>query len=402
VTPARRTLRLALSDLRVFAVMHVIFAFDANLASWQIEDTKAIIWGYSLLAPFFAMTYIREKTRNIFAFFVLHMALVLFPLMLPVGGKHKCLMMILLALSIIHSFVSRFDVQLDFGPHSLVPIVVLNTGLIIFLQQKHPEAVVFVNVLVIWVIVEFISYVLFNQTARVDFSIDILSKTTRQPIKTMLRFNNIMLSVFVLIVLGASALAPYFPVWWINDIGRMLLAALRKLSQLGTEAPEPEPPPAQAPPQMTQGMPMLPDTEPTPEWLKVLYDVLFYVAAVVSVAIVLVIFAYVAYRVYKKFYETSRIGADGDTREFVLPEIEKEALNMLRNFRLRMPYFGKSESERIRRMYYKKVRKYISKGTEVKLSDTAGEIAGKIVSDNEMPQLTVKYNIARYGKNDVD
>ena len=84
---------------------------------------------------------------------------------------------------------------------------------------------------------------------------------------------------------------------------------------------------------------------------------------------------------------------DGD----VLERIRDEGGEERERPRLSRLFGPLSERERIRRLYYKTVRRHIRRGLMVGRADTTGRICEKIGRREDIGRLTELYDEARYG-----
>jgi hypothetical protein len=126
------------------------------------------------------------------------------------------------------------------------------------------------------------------------------------------------------------------------------------------------------------------------QWLERAVMVLMGAAAVALIV-------YAARRIYRRFY-TPRIMPAGDLSEFAPPDIKEWFAHAFRPG-------GSGPAHRIRRMFYRKVRKYIhnpnrktSEGITVAPTDTALEMAAKIKAAEDIDALTAEYLEVRYSR----
>lgn len=394
MTRRRVFLRAQLADLAVYVFL---CACAGSVLFLLFREEWLFYAPAALLAPLLLMTLVRRKVGSFVLFMLCHILLGLSPLALPM---HTVIIVFSMAVTVIGAIYStavrvRGEKGLDRG-FALVAVLIL-AGVSIFLNYVgYPKLT---GLLAVYAFVILLGYLICSQTFQVDYTLDILSKAANQPRKTMLRFNNGILVAFLIPVGVAALISPFLPLdRVVLAVGEVLRRFLRWLftyiaAFFSGEAPVPEEAPL--PDQSTDAFWATPPAE-TPYWLEVLEAIVYYVlnAAVLVGAIALVV--YVIYRLYKRFHST--VTADGDVREYIGPQLTREKLeSRWRRFRDRLPSFGRDDRERVRRVYFRKVRAQIRKGVDVQAADTTGEIRQKLAPSEEFNTLTGQYNAARYG-----
>ncbi|MFV0401375.1 MAG: hypothetical protein ACK5LX_12270 [Oscillospiraceae bacterium] len=394
MTRTRIFVRQMLSDLTVFALLHSLLL--TGLFAIYRELTPVWI-SFVLLLPFLAMTVVREKVDNLFLFLLLHILLAATAVLLPLELIAKGLCFLLLVIAAIYSLVVQlrgyWSVELGWTGFcvGVLAVLALVTGYLRF--GRIPL------LLTLWATLVVACYFVCYQTLRVDEALSFLPATGRKVVPSILRFNNIILLGFLVPVLLAAALAVRFP---LNGLFTTIAAAFKQivrwifglLARFGGEAQE-ELPPETPEPSPSYG---LPETEPgDSSWfLEILEQIILRTVQVALVVGVVALIVYALRKLYKRFYASK--AKDGDVREYIGPELQIEALKASwRSLLGRLPRFGRSESERIRKIYYKRVNRHIWQGARVAKSDTTGDIRRKLAEADDLTELTDSYNDARYG-----
>jgi len=262
----------------------------------------------------------------------------------------------------------------------------------------HLERQAFSALFTFWAFIFVLFSMLYGQTSRLDESLNLLSNAAAQPLKMILRFNNMLLVVFGAAAASAALLASFIPLdRAVRAIGSFLLSILRFLAGL---LPAYEPPPALEtapdPPSPDFGGMIASEAAQTPRWLELLQDILRIALLTAFACAVLCAVLYGIYRLYRRFHE-NRPG-DGDLREYIGPVLEKERLKgALQSLRSLLSFGRGTEALRVRRLYARKVRLQIRRGAPVTSSDTTGEIYDKLPFQNGLAELTGQYNTVRYG-----
>ena len=146
---------------------------------------------------------------------------------------------------------------------------------------------------------------------------------------------------------------------------------------------------------------MMGDSPDTPAWLALLEMIMNVMMRFLLVAFLAAVLAYAGYRFYKRFIATRGAGGEdyegGDTSEYIGPKLAiKPIADAIGSLLRRLG--PKTEAEKIRQMYYKKVRWHIKRGAEIKSVDTTREIAEKLQPAEDIGELTALYEGARYGE----
>jgi hypothetical protein len=396
MTRRRVLIRTLLADLFFFALLDCVLT---AVLQFIYQDRALAALTFALLLPVLAMSVTRHFISNFFLFIGIHLLLLFSPLLLRLDLLAQILFCLFLLACAVYSVAVRL--RGDWRINTVMALVCASAaaaiGFVLDFFGRGGAA----DFLAVWAFVMLLCYILHTQTAQVDSSLDVLSGSAKQPIGTMLRFNNILIAVFLIPVLAAGLLSPLFPldrllggVWmvlsrflrWIFALIGGLFTGEEVLLEESTQEQSGN---------MLDGV-ILDSSAQRPAWIEMLEEIFrtILIIAIAAGAVLLVIYA--VYRLYKRFYASR--STDGDVREYIGPEMDRDRLQDLwRGFRSRLPSFGRSEEEKIRRQYFRRVRRHIRKGVAVEKADTTGQIEGKIRPSEDIAALTEQYNHARYG-----
>jgi hypothetical protein len=396
MTRHRVLIRTLLADLFFFALLDCVLI---AILQFVYRDRGLAALTFALALPLLAMSVTRHYISNFFLFLGVHLLLLFFPLLLGFPLLVRVLFCLFLLACMIYSVVVRL--RGDWRISTVMALVCAATAAAIGFVLDFFERGGVADFLAAWAFVMLLCYILHTQTAQVDSSLDVLSGSAKQPIGTMLRFNNILIAVFLVPVIAAGLLSPLFPLnrllgglwvvlsgflrWFFALIGGLFPGEEVLLEESAQEQS------SNMLDEMSLGF-----TAERPAWVEMLEEIFrtILIVAIAAGAVLLIIYA--VYRLYKRFYASR--STDGDVREYIGPEMDRDRLQDLwRGFRSRLPGFGRSEEEKIRRQYFRRVRRHIRKGVAVGKADTTGQIEGKIRPSEDIAALTEQYNRARYG-----
>lgn len=449
----RRTfIRTIIIELIFFAILHSLVS---TLSYALFADLTPALLTFLLLIPYFGM-YLVRGAKNIAVFLGAHIALTAWPLFLPAiwtpGGSGipgisgasvmsgaaeglfnadglrlfatlpgaplsymlngvpmqniaplRICWFIFLIFAAIRSIRARLKGPEHYETGYLIFCIALLTALSLISGYFEMRAVTAVNA--IWAFMMITGYLVYNQTIRIDESLGILQFSGKQPVNAIIRFNNAILAVFLIPVVLFAIMSPWLPLDRIAGlIGMVLIAVLRVVFRFVGwfmslfESESAEVPPDEIPPEPDSG-PFMADTQETPAWLALIQAIINVLLQILIVALIAGALAYGAYRFYKKFVATRGKGGGeaiaGDTSEYIGPKLAAKPIAEALNSLLRR-LSPRSESERIRRLYFKKVRWHIRHGAEIQRADTAGQIAAKLRPAENIDELTAQYERARY------
>jgi len=397
MTPGRIFTKKILADFYCFSILYTFL----SLGLYASGGLSWAIYGLSLLLPFYGMMAVREKVSNIGLFLLAHILLSAWPLLIPWSIWVKLMVTAFMLVACGYSIRMRLRGDWTIETSALVFAAILNIVVAFLAAYLAFDSLIYF--LMVWLLAVLICGMAFAQIHSVDASLELLTAGSQQPVKSVLRFNNVIILIFIGLVLVAAVFSLVVPIGNVlSAVGAGLMAALRFLFSLLPSSGEGE---AAAVEEAAGGpdtgnMDFMDDAAKEPAlWLQILEKVMVYLVVVAMIAGLIALIIYIFYNFYRRFYST-RV-QDGDVKEFIGPELTVENLKTSwNNLRNRFPIFGKDEEQRIRRRYYKKVRQHIKKGVRIQKQDTTQEIAGKIKPAEDIGYITGQYEWVRYGKRD--
>ncbi|MDR1537335.1 MAG: hypothetical protein LBU32_04950 [Clostridiales bacterium] len=389
MSPRRLLISEALYNLGVFSVMYTLAALPvAMLAGYKAMRLFALFALAQLL-----FIWVRMKVRSLMIFMLIHMAAVGAMTIIPGNAKYAGLaFMLIIAFISIRARFSNDGYSYNFAivvAHLILALLV--SGLASSSYAQRPEAS---SVLPIAIGANIICCYVFKHLNNLDHSLSLITRTTEQPVKTILSMNNKAIALFSCAVAGVAVWASQcdlenfakkfvealksFIIWIVGGILNLLL-----LFASNEDAPLPEAPQTAAPDIMELAEPY--EANPIAEIIGRILAYALIIAAFAGAAIGAV---YICWLLYKKFYSSR---TDGDEKEFLAPEIfAVEAIK--KNLRGLIPHFG--SAEKTRRLFRKRIKRFISKGVPIMSCDTPEDMMSKIPED--ISALTAKYQQARY------
>jgi hypothetical protein len=263
--------------------------------------------------------------------------------------------------------------------------------------------------LFLWAFAYVAAYVAHSQTLRVDESLSILPGAVAgdSPARAILRHNNAMLAAFIALAGLLALMAARLPIGRLARLlGAAALAALRWLvsaiaavARLFSRGEPPAPAQGSLPPAMEAAPLPAMEAAETPLWAQVLGAVVFWLVLAALAAGAVYAVAYGCYQLYRRFYASGYSDGGGDVREDIGPARAAGRARMALGS-LGRRLLPQTEAEKVRRAYFRKVRRHIRRGAGVLRSDTTGEIAEKILPQEDIGELTERYDRARYGRQD--
>jgi len=426
LTRRRAFIRTVIVEIVFFAILHALLS--AGLYAF-FADTGPVFLSFLLALPFYGMYYARS-TSSFVLFIAAHIGLIIWPLFLPaiwtpnavieaqlpgaplssmiigypshlIAPLRICWFVFLLAAA-IRSISVRLRGHRGFDTGYLLFCCGLLTALSLISGYFDMKPITALNAA--WAFVIITGFIMYNQTARIDDSLEILTGAGKKPVSAIIRFNNAILAVFLIPVALFAVISPWLPLGRVMSLlGEAALAALRGLFQfigwlisLFPSKTEKMPPDAALPAQEMAG---LMEKQETPAWLALLEAIINALITILIVSLIAAAIGYGVYKLYKRFLATrgteNKEEEGGDVSEYIGPKFAPGPIANAVGAILRR-LAPKTEAEKVRRLYFKKVRRHIRRGTAVGRSETTGEIADKLRPAENIDELTALYDRARY------
>jgi hypothetical protein len=225
----------------------------------------------------------------------------------------------------------------------------------------------------------------------------VLTLHSSQPVKPIHKFNNRVILYYVAAVVLLAFFAFYIPSDFLlpllsgifTGFFKILASIIRFIAGLFSrnEQPVTYEEAAEMPEEF-----LMKQSEPN-EFLLLLERIFMFAAYTAAAVLIITAIGYGAYWLYKMFYVPK--SDENDLKEFAAPDYKVKNQNfILGKIKSLFPFLDKNA--RIRRLYYKKVKSYISKGVKLEKDNTAGVISNKILEYEDIAELTKLYEKARY------
>ena len=383
--------RFLLADILIqSAVFLLLCSVVIPIFAWA-AGSENIFFVYLLAVPFFMMTAIRRMFTSIFSFLSLHALLLASVYFWPVEMPVKIICACFMAVSTGYSFADRLSSE---NKSLTMAFLIFNAAVNIaagIIQNSFelniPPVYFMANILIVT-----LGFYLFQHLMDVAESLEAISLTSSQPVNSIKRFNNAAIMIFIVLSSAAALLSRYIPIaLLLRAIGDMFIALLRFIFRGGGESPV-EIPPMEMPRGEAMDMGVFGEpNDPFILWVILEYIVLFLIYAAIIAGVVGGII-YLCYKFYKAFYAKSAEHAD--VKEFIAPEAVYE--NIAARFGNMFNIFSTPPAQKIRRLFYKKVKKHMKNGLIVKNDQTARDIAFEINKKENIDELTGLYEEARY------
>ena len=385
--------RLYFADMLVKAtVFTLLVTITLPVYSWVAGGTRLYLV-YLLAVPFFSMILLSRLFDSLLSFVVIHAAALASVYFWPFDFKIKIVFAAFMAVSAVYSFTERVSAESGGVSFAFLTLIsAANAGCVMIVSSLglYAPAVFFMSN----VFAAAACYFLYRHVTDVARSLEAISLTTSQPVRTIIKFNNVAIAIFIALAAAAAVFSGYIPIAAaLRGAGSLLFAALKFLlgrmsgpdssSDIQTEFMYE---------QSAQSYDYLPPPgEPFILWV-ILEKIIMFLTTAAVIAGVIAGVAYLCYRLYKIFY--ANVADQYDVKEFISPGADSERASARRPGTPRL--FAAPPSQRIRRLFYKKVRKHMKSGLKVERHQTAREIAALIKKTEDIDELAALYERARY------
>lgn len=365
-------------DLFNFNILLIPFAFLMGAMSGRLYEPLTLLLFIPLLLYFY---FLRIKIKKLSVFLFLTWITCLIGLL----TSHKILYTAFIAFLCSHSVRQRTSesAKLRISFELLCfPLVFLAAFYIFADYLRIPQMRGFIYCQALAV---FILSILYVHLKGINNELELASATSLQSTKVITAFAGKYLFVYIagfMIVLLLFRFVPFGRLAVL--IGHYIVTALRFLISLIPSHPDntigtPLSAPVQEPADLT--------VDELPRWLEIIEQILIYTVNIIVLIIILIFIALFFLRLYRGFYshkEAKIIYKDGSSRVTVLERTPKRR-------------FAAKIENPVRRKYYRCVNKYFKKH-KLSKADTPEEIRIKLSGKENLDNLTVIYEQARYDK----
>ncbi|MDR1664985.1 MAG: hypothetical protein LBR83_08715 [Clostridiales bacterium] len=434
-------IRAAIVDAAWFLWLYGVAAFPVYLAYRSVTPLLALL---ALLAPYVLFAWFRKVCKNLFFFALSHLSaaagtfalLYISPArgwlfnIAGIGGVNVFLVFsaLFLAAAFLRSFRTRLmpaqrfldsparyapehynpvpeDSADDYAPdyHSGTAVFFTITLIGACLTCEYHSAPVMARIAALDAMTLLILLFVFEHLHNVDGSLSIIGNPKSQPVFSILKFNNQLIAAVAGLMFAAAVAAvalglDRYVLSLLTKLGNGLLWLLRKIfSGKGAALTETEilPFAPEMPPQTPMSENPYAAEEPWLFW-EILSRVLYVAGVLLLIGGAIGIAVYAVYRMNKLFNQKISSNEAGDTSESLFPDAVE---------RMRKRFFTRERkpANRVRRAFYKKVRKYMADGKYPPAkrclpTDTALEMAAKIKASEDIDALAVSYQKERYSE----
>lgn len=372
-----------LCNIVYFAVFYGIFILVSELA---LGIQNAVLWVLLAIVPFMINFLVRRYIHSTMLMIIAHLAIPILAFFIFEEILIRIFVLGMLTTIMIYSFILRAKgtkLEPTFSIFTAIGLVVM---CFIGLHFGHGYMALVYPILIAIVV---IGSEIYTRMSKVDMSLEVITKTTNQPIQQILKLDHkvmLAMTAVLLLLTLASRFALVDPL--LDQISRISLPRYE-----GT-LPSPELPDFNE--RLGPGIPapMLPYgyeiTDPHPFW-EVLNVILMFVVQALIIVFFLALLISGAIAAYKMMGYRSRstpYHEGEDEKIFIIPERVKNRLPNLKSL------FSGPENK-TRRLFRKKILRHKKMGVPIVQSDTPTQMASRIEKE-DIKTLTAEYEKVRY------
>ncbi|MCL2565762.1 MAG: hypothetical protein FWE24_08145 [Defluviitaleaceae bacterium] len=397
----RQLLKDLLSNMTAFILIYNFFAF------FYIMTHGEVPWIHLLLiAPFFFLLFLRKKLWNLPLFLFLHILFIAIPIIF-LSGLEMVSMVSFSVICAVYSVVTRMKAEWPIQGSTAVWVIIYLAG-IFMLLDVYDAVVPGVSVLLaVSAALILMLTILFVHMENIEFSLAILQVEYKQTTGNILHSNNTVITVFLVIIGFFVILSVFFPV---NTAVPFLLSGLWAVVQQillwiafaivtifsfflpditfieeGVEDVA----------EVVEEIPEIYYQEQSVFW-QILGNILSFI--VITILVLLILFALIT--IIVKLYKAFAIKNRSEDKKSLMPEDTLGKLKfVLSDLKIFLPRFGTGIKHPLRKAYIKKVNGHIKAGIRILESYTPEMIADKIRPEENIDELTQRYEEVRYGRN---
>lgn len=400
----RTNLLTFLEDTMLFMIFYSITLVFLYVNSITVGDgtTQCIYKGFILYFFMLATELFRKKMNNFFIFSIGHLLLIVVGFLLGGTMLEKVIYMLFTVALTIASFKTYIaEIKHSYGISLFV--TAQSTFFLVYLfnlYMGYTAIQPFLNGFSLGFTLLFMLYV---HIKNVDSSLEIITKNSMQPVSQIKSFNNKIIAIYLIISAAFLIVCPYFHLQdLVNLFGEGLYAFIRFLvSFLPQQSPQ-ELPEQTLPSYGDSRLPLQQlfagEGSPIVEFIE---EIFIYVVNIGVVIAIVAIICYGLYLLYKTFYANS--SSTNETKEFISPIVKVDKANRnLNPFRRFIDSLNVSTNDKVRKIYYKKIKKLMTLGLKI-TNETASEISSlaSISINKDISELTTFYEKARYSNIEV-
>lgn len=401
----RTNLLTFLEDTMLFMIFYSITLVFLYVNSITVGDgtTQCIYKGFILYFFMLATELFRKKMNNFFIFSIGHLLLIVVGFLLGATMLEKVIYMLFAVALTIASF-KTYIAEIKHSYSISLFVTAQSTFFLVYLfnlYMGYTAIQPFLNGFSLGFTLLFMLYV---HIKNVDSSLEIITKNSMQPVSQIKSFNNKIIAIYLFISAAFLIVCPYFHLQdLVNLFGEGLYAFIRFLVSFLPQTQTPQDVPQQTQQSTQSAESMLKNLLPGKENPIVAFieEIFIYVVNIGVVIAIIAIICYGLYLLYKTFYANS--SSTNETKEFISPIVKVDKANRnLNPFRRFIDSLNVSTNDKVRKIYYKKIKKLMTLGLKIS-NETASEISSlaSISINKDISELTTFYEKARYSNIEV-
>lgn len=377
----------------------LIFLAMISLLPANFGETSEgfILRGLSVYIPFFVSLIAAEKCRSFLTFFPICLVSLAAPYFLTTSLLDRVLCLAISAVIILIRIAGRLKDRYDALSSPYTPVLALFIVFFILsgmLNHDTAQTIIYYSSFVY-----VMDLLVYTNLTRLETYLSHNDTVTNIPYGQIARSNRGLLTIFLSLTAAAMVLMPLSGIdRLLKQVGRMLLAFLRRLFSGAPEEVLPEESEPMPPADMSAMLGAFESGE-TPEWLRLLLEILQDVIFIGAILLVLAGIVYAVYRFVKRFYRPSR--ETSDVTEFISPHTDKKESLLSETDRKHPLWLSFDPVSTVRKTY----RRTILRQKKPILSDafTPEELENyaEIKNSAERETLHTVYEKARYSETGV-
>jgi len=375
-------------DLIAFAMLYGFFVIPAM---FFIEDGNGSRWMLVAILPFACNFISRRYIKNTALMLLAHLIVsTIFLFFVPLFSLFFAVILVI-AMN-VYSMIQRTKnrVALELTAFFLMSAMLVALCFIALFLDFNEAAIIYP----ILIIIVIIGGELHRRMCKVDDSLEVITKTSTQPIRQILKFDSKILLALAITLVIITAIS-YFAI--LNPL-------LSQLSDIRTPRQEVEfrpddsvftPPPATLPATEDWTQDFGPAREPNPFW-RFLENILFFIVQIAMVVLPIIVVVAILISIYKMlaYKQKSPHHEDGgDVKEFILTEGLRPKMKNL------FDYFHWNE-DKTRRAFRKKIQRHRKLGVALNKFQSPEEMV-EVIQNSAQPEdiseLANAYREIRYG-----
>jgi len=367
-------------DMLYFLILFGLFAFPFAI---MFGNLQAIMYLWLFAIPFFINFILRRQISSIPIMIAAHMIIPIAVLFFMPAGLIRWVTFIIVALLVVFSLTQRAHCKRKFEVEIKGAAII--AMIFLYLLSTHQGFYYMTFIYPILILLIMIGGTMHTRMVRMDYSLETAANFSAQPVKQIRAFDRKATWAVIALLLIFTA---FFRYVLVDNVLRVLVAFINSLFSTNLE-PTPMDMEPNLPPPMSGGLNLgfiagAGDPHPIWEYIWNIVGVVVTLLAIVTVVVVIVIAVVLIYR--KMEYKAPSVAPGEDEREFIPP-------TWISRTRKRRPS-SQSDNE-LRRLFYKKIRQHMKKGTLIEKSDTPLQMAERIKAE-DIHLLAEEYSKARY------